>query len=254
MADCWNGLRKNAVRQGGGFFLLLDPDRTPQRRLGEIAESAQDAGVDALLVGSSFTMAPDFEKSVQFIKKHTSIPVLLFPGSHAQITGAADAVLFLCMLSSRNPAFLVDEQVKGAPLIHRLGLEAISTAYLLIESGSLTSAQFVSNSFPLPRDKHDLVCAHALAAKYMGMQAVYLEAGSGAKDPVPPSLIASVAACSGLAIITGGGLRRPEEIHTRIAAGSQFVVVGDQMEQSFDLTLLRELTAAAHPLSKVAVA
>ncbi len=253
MTKCWSKLRTDAERHGGGFFLLLDPDRTPQRRLSEIAESAQNAGVDALLVGSSFTMVPDFDRSVQSIKRHTSVPVILFPGSHAQITGAADAVLFLCMLSSRNPAFLVDEQVKGAPLIHRLGLESIPTAYLLIESGSLTSAQFVSNSFPLPRDKHDLVCAHALAAKYMGMQAVYLEAGSGAKDPVPPSLIASVAACSGLDIITGGGIRRPEEIYTRVAAGAKFLVVGDQLEQSFDLSLLRELTAAAHPLTSVIV-
>jgi phosphoglycerol geranylgeranyltransferase len=183
----------------------------------------------------------------------TSVPVIIFPGSYTQVTPEADAILFTSLISGRNPQYLIDEQVKGAPFIKRAGLETIPTGYMLVESGPLTSVQFISGSLPIPRNKADIACAHALAAQYLGMKLVYLEAGSGAEQAVPVEMVSAVADTVDIPLMVGGGLHSPEDCSSRIEAGAGFIVMGTRLERDRGLSLLRELTAASHPRETVIV-
>lgn len=246
-------LQNSKSRYGGGFLLLLDPDRIEQREYLRLAEAAQECRVDGILVGSSFVLKSNFAEAVQAIKEVTELPVIIFPGSITQITQHADAILFTSLLSGRNPTYLIDEQVKGAPIIKQARIEPISTGYLLIESGNLTSVQYMSGCTPIPNTKYDIAAAHALAAQYLGMKFVYLEAGSGARTPVPVEMIREVASYASIPIIVGGGLNSPEAVAARIDAGACLVVIGNHFENDTRLTHLRELVAAAHPLQSVNV-
>jgi phosphoglycerol geranylgeranyltransferase len=240
-------------RRGGGFLLLIDPDRSsPTDYLG-LAEAAADSGVDAILVGTSFMMGGRFAPAVKDIKNATTLPVIIFPGSYTQVTPHADAILFTSLISGRNPQYLIDEQVKGAPFIKACGLEAIPTGYMLVESGPLTSVQFISGSLPMPRNKPDIACAHALAAQYLGMKLAYLEAGSGAEKPVPVEMVRAVTSTVDIPLLVGGGLHTPEDCAARVEAGASFIVVGTRLESDRSLGCLRELTSASHPRDMVSV-
>ncbi len=241
------------AKRGGAFLLLIDPDRLPESQIPYLIETAQEVEVDAFLVGTSFMLYSNFHQVVRQIKQHAAIPVIIFPGSHSQISPDADAILFMSLLSGRNPQYLIDEQVKGAPLVKEFGLEVIPTGYLLVASGLTTSVQYISNTQPLPRDKNDIACAHALAAQFLGMQLLYLDAGSGAEHAVPEEMITAVTQYSSLPLQVGGGLRAPEDIERKLAAGASFVVVGNQFEDKMDRAMMREFVAAAHPLEKVSV-
>lgn len=244
----------NRSRQrGGGFLLLIDPDRVPENQYLHLAEAAEDSGVDGILVGTSFMLDVSFGSAVKKIKKHTSVPVIIFPGSYAQITPDADAILFTSLISGRNPSYLIDEQVKGAPIVKRCGLETIPTGYMLIESGPLTSVQYISGTLPIPRDKVDIACAHALAAQYLGMKLVYLEAGSGAESPVSTDMVRGVSSYCDLPLVVGGGLRTPEACAERIEAGTSLVVVGNCVETDPGLARLCEMTEAVHVKESVTV-
>jgi phosphoglycerol geranylgeranyltransferase len=239
--------------RGGGFLLLIDPDRVSERVYLPLAEAADECGVDAILVGTSFMLNTNFSSVVKKIKATTSLGVIVFPGSFAQVTPDADAILFTSLISGRNPNYLIEEQVRGAPLVKQYGIEAIPTGYMLIESGGLTSVQYISDTHPIPRAKNDIACAHALAAQYLGMKFVYLEAGSGAAQPVPEEMIRAVASYTDIPLIVGGGLTTPEACAARIEAGASFVVVGNGLENDPRFNLLRDLTTASHPKETVTV-
>ncbi len=226
--------------------MLIDPDKSHETNYLALCEAAEECCVDGILVGTSFMLNSNFAEAVKSIKEKTSLPVIIFPGSFAQITPDADAILFSSLISGRNPSFLIDEQVKGAPLVKKFGIEAIPTGYMLIESGPLTSVQYISGSMPIPRGKHDIACAHALAAQYLGMKLVYLEAGSGAQNPVPLEMIRAVRSCIDIPVAVGGGLKSPEDCAARIEAGASFVVMGNYLESDSNFGLLKELTAATH--------
>lgn len=226
--------------------MLLDPDRVPRDRMTAIADAAAGYGVDAILAGGSFMACEDFDSRIAALKKATTLPVILFPGNAQQLSRHADGLLFLSLISGRNPTYLIEEQVRGAPIIKSYDLEAIPTGYLLIESGAITSVQYVSGTVPIPHDKHDIAMAHALAARYMGMQMVYLEAGSGAVSPVPEEMIAAVADYCNLPVIVGGGIRRPEQAAARVRAGASFIVVGSRMEFEDDFGYMADMAEAIH--------
>jgi phosphoglycerol geranylgeranyltransferase len=245
-------LQVKATR-GGGFLLLIDPDHTELDHCLTLAENADECGVDAILVGTSFMLDTNFSGAVKRIKAATNLPVIIFPGSFAQLTPEADAALFTSLISGRNPEYLIGEQVRGAPLVKRFGLETIATGYMLIESGTLTSVQFISGTTPIPRSKPDIACAHALAAQYLGMQLVYLEAGSGAGQPVPVEMIQAVSSFVDIPVLVGGGLCTPDDCTVRIKAGASFIVVGNQLEKDPSFTRLRELTSATHPMESINV-
>jgi putative glycerol-1-phosphate prenyltransferase len=233
-------------RRGAGFLVLLDPDRATPQKIGEQAARCCEAGVDAILIGSSLIMGDGFEESVRAAKSAVKIPVIIFPGGKSQISADADAILFLSLLSGRNPEYLIGEQIRSAPIIRRLGLEAISTAYLLVDSGRTTSVEFMSNTKPLPADKPDIAVAHAMAAEMFGMKFIYLEAGSGAARPVPVDMVSAVASEVSIPVIVGGGIRDPEMVASRVKSGASFVVVGNHLEEGGDYRSIRAFIEAAH--------
>ena len=226
-----------------GYLVLVDPDRIKLKEIPSFAQRAQAAGVDGVLLGGSF-LTNDLSIIAETLKKSTDLPIILFPGSAMQVTPHADAILFMSLLSGRNANYLIGEQVKAAPMIQRVGLETISTGYILIDGGQQTAVSFISNTTPIPNDKAEIAWAHALAAQYLGMKLIYLEAGSGAKKPVPDQIIHSVRKQVTVPIIVGGGIRSPEVARKKVAAGAQFVVTGNVIEQ--DPSLMAAFADAIH--------
>lgn len=239
-------LLKIREKRGAGYFVLIDPDKRQKGEIVDLALEAVEGGADALLIGGSLLLSSSFDDLVGVIKKQIEIPLIIFPGSPTQVSRYADAIFFLALISGRNPTYLIGEQVKAAPVINALGVEPISVGYMLIESGRTTSAEFMSNTRPIPRDKWDIAKATALAAQYLGMSMVYLEAGSGAYKSVPEEMVAAIRAYVSLPIIVGGGIRKPEEARQKVEAGASFVVTGNILEKDHNIGLIREFAAAIH--------
>jgi phosphoglycerol geranylgeranyltransferase len=230
-----------------GFVLLLDPDRIPQERIESIILKAVANGVDLLFIGGTLLVRQDFDNFVQKTKSAAShIPVILFPGSIFQISKHADAILYLSVISGRNPAYLIDNQVLAAPHVWQMQIEAISCGYMLIESGQMTSAEFMSNSRPIPRNKPEIALAHALAAQYLGFKTVYLEAGSGAQLSVPEEMIMAVSKAISIPVFVGGGIRTPEEAQKKVTAGASFIVIGNHFENEQNISNIQEFAEAIH--------
>jgi phosphoglycerol geranylgeranyltransferase len=202
--------------------------------------------VDAVLIGGSLLQAGTFEVFVKTVKRNVSIPVILFPGDAAQLSAHADALLYLSLISGRNPVNLIGEHVKAAPIIRRLGIEPIATAYMLVESGTVTSVEFMSNTRPLPRAKPDIAAAHALAAQYMGMKMVYLEAGSGALQTVPAEMIRKVKAYIDIPLIVGGGIRDAATAKAILDAGADIIVTGNMLQKKGGIDRMKEIAKAVN--------
>ena len=234
-------------KKGAGYLVLLDPDKMPLENIPFFLNKAIKAGVDGFLIGGSLILSSDFQNFVCEVKNHSKdIPIILFPGSVHQVTPEADALLFLSLISGREAQHLIGSQVLAAPLVYRAGLEAISTAYMLIDSGRQTSAQFMSGTMPLPRNKPDIVVAHALAAQYLGFQLIYLEGGSGADLSVPDEVISAVTKTTRIPVIVGGGIRTPEEAAAKVKAGASFIVTGNVIESKNRYNLMGQLADAIH--------
>jgi len=230
-----------------GYFVLIDPDKISLDHLQATIERSLYAGVDAFLVGGSLLLTPDFDAYLRTFKQYSGhIPVIIFPGSVHQLSANADALLFLSLLSGRNAHHLIGSQVIAAPIIHRLGIEPISTAYLLVQSGKPTSAEFMSGTIPLPRHKPEIAVAHALAASYMGFRTIYLEGGSGADYSVPEEMIYSISKYVDVPIIVGGGIRDPETAARKVEAGASFIVTGNILEKNDDPQFLKSFVSAIH--------
>jgi len=226
--------------------VLLDPDKQDTKTTVHRAEIAERQGADGLLIGSSLLLSAHLDEVVKRIKQMVSIPVIIFPGSTKQISAHADAILFLSLISGRNANHLIGEQVIAAPVIKNLGIEPIATGYMLIESGAVTSAEFMSNTRPIPRDKPEIAMAHALAAEYLGMKLIYLEAGSGAAFSVPEAMIQAVASYVTLPVVVGGGIKTPAEARQKVEAGARIVVTGNVLEKETTSQLIGEFARAIH--------
>jgi phosphoglycerol geranylgeranyltransferase len=233
---------KGKIDQGERcHWVLLDPDDFSPAEGAELARQSQEMGIDALLIGGSLLHTETFNDFVAQVKTVAKVPVILFPGDATQLSPHADAVLFLSLVSGRNPVMLIGEHVKGAPLIKKYGIEPIATAYMLVESGAVSSVEFMSNTRPLPRTKPMIAAAHALAAQYMGMSMVYLEAGSGAPLSVPPEMIAMVRKTVEIPIIVGGGIRTAEAARQILAAGADIIVTGNLIREKTGMAALEEI-------------
>ncbi|HPF92551.1 MAG TPA: geranylgeranylglyceryl/heptaprenylglyceryl phosphate synthase [Tenuifilaceae bacterium] len=227
--------------QKGLFALLVDPDKYRVDDLINLSQRAQTAGVDMILLGGSITQA-SIADTLLTIRRYTSIPIVLFPGNAMQFVPTADAILLLSLISGRNPDFLIGNHVLVSHSLHQSGMEIIPTGYILVESGRVTSVQYMSGTVPIPRDKSDIVVATALAGQQLGLKSIYLEAGSGAELPVSTQIISEVRKCVDLPIIVGGGLRNPEQVKAARNAGASMVVVGNALEK--DLGILKDLVIA----------
>lgn len=245
MKSTFEQLLEARARRGAGYLTLLDPDRLSLVELERRAGACAAAGADAILVGTSLMLSATRNTELfDRLRSIVDVPVISFPGDAGQVVSTADAILFLCMVSGRNPELLIGQQVRAAPLLKEYAVEVISTAYMLVESGTLTSTEYMSSTRPIPRDKDDIAMAHALAAQYLGMSLVYLETGSGARESVPASMVQAVSRYVELPVIVGGGIRDPETAREKVEAGAAFVVTGTAVED--DPGRLRELSAAVH--------
>jgi phosphoglycerol geranylgeranyltransferase len=232
--------------KGAGYLVLIDPDKQSMQEAIELAEICTQTGVDALLIGGSLMFTHIFDDLIKGIKAACPLPLIIFPGSTRQLSPYADAILYLSLISGRNAYYIIGDQVLAAPIIKSMKLEAISTAYMLIESGNITSAQFLSDTRPIPREKPDITMAHGLAAELLGMSMVYLEAGSGAQLSVPEEHIAALRRYVSIPIMVGGGIRTPEEAQRKVAAGASFVVTGNVIEKERDRALICAFAEAVH--------
>jgi phosphoglycerol geranylgeranyltransferase len=226
------------------YWVLLDPDDYSPAEGRILARGAAENGADAVLVGGSLMNTSYFDEFVSEVQADISLPVILFPGDASQVSSHADALLFLTLVSGRNPNFLIGEQVKGAPGIKNAGIEPIATAYMLIESGNTTSVEFMSNTKPIPRNKPDIAGVHALAAQYMGQKLIYLEAGSGAVSSVPAEIISAVKSQVDVPVIVGGGIRTEKDVHQKLSAGADIIVTGTVLTQDTGAARLARLAQA----------
>lgn len=213
---------------------LIDPDKTDRQKAGEIGEIAQSLGIPLLLVGGSLITQGNVESTVQEIKKEFSGAVVLFPGHSVQVCEAADGILFLSLISGRNPELLIGQQVVAAPIIKKAGLECIPTGYMLIESGKTTSAAYMSQTVPIPYQKDEIAACTALAGEMLGLKCIYLEAGSGAETPVSASMIKAVKEAISIPLIVGGGIRTEEDARKAAEAGADILIVGNLLEKTPD--------------------
>ncbi len=213
------------------FFLLIDPDKgSGEENINRLLDEVANAMPDLILIGGSLISRP-VEPVIEKIKKALSLSVFLFPGSLLQISGKADGILFLSLISGRNPEYLIGNHVVAAPLIKYYGLEVIPTGYILIGGNSSTSVEIVSNTYPLPAQKPDIITATALAGEYMGNRLIYLERGSGAGMPVPAGIVSRVKENIKIPLIVGGGIRSAAQAEELYHAGADILVVGNAIEK-----------------------
>jgi phosphoglycerol geranylgeranyltransferase len=246
-SNTYKTLTEISSRRGAGFILLLDPDKLEIHQIKSTLTGLKESGVDVIFVGGTFLLQENFDEFVQQVKLYSDgLPVILFPGSIYQISPYADALLFLSVISGRNPTHLIENQVTAAPIIWQRKIEPISCAYMLIESGKMTSAEFMSNSRPLPRNKPELALAHSLAAEYLGFKLIYLEAGSGAESSVPDEMIRLLNQTISIPLIVGGGIRTPEDATNKVKAGADFIVIGNFFEEKENHKKIKEFANAIH--------
>jgi geranylgeranylglyceryl phosphate synthase family protein len=218
---------------GPGLLVLVDPSRTGPGDAATVARAARAAGAAGMLIGSSFDGTQNTELVARAIRQAAAgLPVALFPGSALQLTQEVDLILFLSLVSGRNPQYLIEEHVRAVPFLTRHPVPTLSTGYILVDGGRVTSVEAVSQTRPLPADKPELARAHATAARLIGMQAIYLDAGSGAPRPVSAAVIrACREGVPGLTLFVGGGIRSPEQVRAARGAGADLVVVGTALEE-----------------------
>ncbi|HBI81255.1 MAG TPA: geranylgeranylglyceryl/heptaprenylglyceryl phosphate synthase [Bacteroidales bacterium] len=213
----------------GKLAILLDPDKEFQVDVDTIVAHGHKVGASLILVGGSLVTKP-VDSFIGMLKSKTSLPVVLFPGSAMQFAPNADGILFLSLISGRNPDFLIGQHVAVAPTVKQSGVEVIPTGYILIDGGSPTSVQYMSQTMPIPNTKPEIAVATAIAGELLGLKAIYLEAGSGAMVPVPAVLIQAVRKAITIPIIVGGGIRTREQYQSALDAGANLVVVGNGLE------------------------
>jgi len=238
----YKGLSQLKKQGKSGFAVLVDPDKVSPSEMQYLAELCNDAGVDYLLMGGSLLMAHQLEVCIQRFKAESDIPVILFPGSPAQVTPYADALLYLSLISGRNPELLIGQHVASAPMVKASGLEVISTGYMIIDGGTATTVSYMSNSAPIPANKADIALCTAWAGEMQGKHIIYMDAGSGARTPISEEMIHKVSSHISLPLFIGGGIQTPEKVFANCKAGANVVVVGNAIER--DPMLIRELAQA----------
>lgn len=226
------------------FALLVDPDGRDAAYFRRVAQLGTDACVDFFFVGGSLIADDVLDLCLRELRAHTTIPVIIFPGSSLQINPNADAILFLSLISGRNAEMLIGRQVTAAPYLRKSGLEVIATGYMLIDSGRSTTALYMSNTLPIPGDKPQIAACTAMAGEMLGLGLIYLDGGSGAANPVSPEMIAAVRQVVEVPIVVGGGIRTPDQVTAACKAGADLIVVGNAAEKNPET--LKQLVEAAH--------
>lgn len=229
-----------ASKQSGkkSIAILIDPDKVEEpANLNQLINLASENCVDYFLVGGSLVTTTNLSDVVKQIKQNVTIPVILFPGNSMQIDSSADGILFLSLISGRNPELLIGQHVIAAPVIRNTKLEVIPTGYMLINSGRTTSVAYISNTMPIPDDKYSLAACTAMAGEMLGLQAIYLDAGSGAEKEISARMIASVRKAVNVPLIVGGGINTTQKALKALEAGADMIVIGNALEKDPELLI-----------------
>lgn len=226
-------LRDRRESRKKSIAILIDPDKIDDSsRILPLINLANENCVDFFFVGGSLITTTNLSEVVARIKENVTIPVVLFPGNTMQIDPSADALLFLSLISGRNPELLIGQHVVSAPIIRNTRLEVIPTGYILINSGKLTSVAYISNTMPIPEDKYSLAGSTAMAGEMLGLQCIYLDAGSGAEREISPKMIAAVRKVTSVPLVVGGGINTPQKAWNALDAGADMIVIGNALEKN----------------------
>ena len=244
--EIYNHLLNTIKQKGAAYLILIDPDNFTDKKLEDFIKHCNQSEVDGFLVGGSLLTKGSIEVCIKKIKSKSELPVIIFPGDVNQVIKEADAILFLSVISGRNPENIIGKQIVAAPLIKDAGIEPLSTGYILIESGITTTAQYMDGSVPLPRTKPAIAAATALAAEYLGMKFIYLEAGSGAQNTVPDEMVRQVSDACSVPVIVGGGIRSPKIARDKVRNGAKIIVTGNFFENENNWGLIKEFADAIH--------
>ncbi|NNF01642.1 MAG: geranylgeranylglyceryl/heptaprenylglyceryl phosphate synthase [Bacteroidia bacterium] len=243
-------LFQEKIKQGNKqIAVLIDPDKTSDGQLDELIMRSIEAKVDYLFVGGSLLSNSELPNVVKKLKSGCNIPVILFPGDNLHVDSNADALLFLSLISGRNADLLIGKHVSAAPMIREKKLEAIPTGYMLIESGTMTAALYMSNTHPIPHEKSEIASSTALAGEMLGLKMIFMDAGSGATKPVSSDMIKAVKEIITIPLIVGGGIRTAVKAIESCRAGADIIVVGNCIEDNPDL--INELSDAVHSVQTV---
>ncbi len=242
----YNHIKNVIEEKGAAYFILIDPDNITDDKLPEFVRYCSENGVDGFLIGGSLVISGSFKEGIDTIKSNCSLPVIIFPGEISQVYPNADALLYISLISGRNGDQLIGKHVLAAPIIKKFGIEPISTGYMLIESGKTTTAEYISGTKPIPRNKPEIAAATALAAEYLGMKMIYLEAGSGADNSVPDDMIRLVSDYCSIPVIVGGGIRESVTARKKVEAGAKIIVTGNYFEDENNWKLIKNFANAVH--------
>lgn len=213
------------------FTVLIDPDKYDENSLLDLISIAEKSKVHYFFVGGSLMTTSKFESTLDIIKSTSKIPVILFPGSNVQVSKSADALLFLSLISGRNPEFLIGQHVVAAPYIKNAGLEVLPTGYMLIEGSNVTTANYMSNTLPIPNGKADIAACTAMAGEMLGLKLIYMDGGSGAGKCISTDMIKGVKSAIKIPLIIGGGITNAEQAVEVWNSGADMIVVGNAIEK-----------------------
>lgn len=231
-------IKKNSQENKKSLAVLVDPDKINDLdSLNYLVEIGLENCIDYFFVGGSLLTSQNLHEVILRLKTQDVIPVIIFPGSNIQIDPSADGILFLSLISGRNPDLLIGQHVIAAPLLRKLNLEVIPTGYMLVGDDQQTSVAYMSNTVPIPSDKEAIASSTALAGEMLGMQCIYMDAGSGAKYPIPSNIIQHVKEKVGLPLIIGGGINTIQKAHDALKAGADVIVIGNAIEKNPDLLI-----------------
>jgi len=228
--------------------VLIDPDKVRMSNIKEVIALANESNVDYFFIGGSLIVNNMLDQCLETIKKACDIPMILFPGNSFQLSYKADGILFLSLISGRNAELLIGKHVITAPYLKMSPLEILPTGYMLVDGGVPTTVSYVSNTQPIPASKDDVAMCTALAGQMLGLKLMYMDAGSGAKNPVSESMISAVSQTIDVPLIVGGGIRTPEKAFKNAKAGADIIVVGNAIEK--DPSLVKEMAAAIHSVKE----
>ena len=218
--------------------VLVDPDKAEDpARLNHLINLASENCIDFFFVGGSLITTTNLSEVINQIKEHVSIPVILFPGNSMQLDPGADAILFLSLISGRNPDLLIGQHVIAAPILKNNKIEVMPTGYMLINSGKITSVAYISNTTPIPEDKYSLAACTALAGEMLGLQLIYLDAGSGADREINAKMISAVRKAVNTPLIVGGGINTSAKAIAALEAGADMIVIGNALEKNPDFLI-----------------
>lgn len=242
----YNNILKSKKEGKKIFAILIDPDKQTNEELLETVNIANNSNVDYFFVGGSLLINNSLEQSILTIKSNSSIPVVLFPGNAMQVSENADAILFLSLISGRNPEMLIGQQVITAPLLKQTDLEVLSTGYMLIDSGKPTTVSYMSNTTPIPYEKNYVAACTAMAGEMLGLKLIFMDGGSGAKTPISSQMIKSVSDSVNVPLIIGGGICSADKALENCQAGADIIVVGNAIEK--ENGLIKGISEAIHSI------